>query len=205
MSAASVFTSIPSSSRPAETSHVVVVASPECQAYRAEVALGDLPYARSWERLAKRWRERLAKATRRMPLSVLYRGAYWKASMALCEAAGSSVRMYVVSPGLGLRPLNWIAPAYTAKFNGGTNSPLALARRYDWPRRRAARDWWRALTGGGGWGRILEGLGDTDQLLVVLPVTTWRAVGESLAEALSVRPRLLPRVWLLCTGNVLLP
>lgn len=114
-------------------------------------------------------------------------------------------RMYVVSPGVGLRPLDWLAPAYAATFTTGPDSPLAIARRRDWPRRRAPSDWWRALTGGGGWPGVLDSLDGGDQILAVLPVNAWRAVGESLAEAVSVRRELLPRLWLLCVGRVQLP
>ena len=155
-------------------------------------------------------------------MATLYRGPQWAAARAVVEAAGPNARGYVVSAGLGLRPLDWLAPAYEATFSSGPNSPLAVARKRGWQTEDAASEWWHALIAGGGWRQLIDvALGAkpkdpapqaTDgpdnprsQVLVVLSAPYWRAVGGSLALALQARPDVADRVWLLCAARVRLP
>lgn len=78
----------------------------------------DVPPGTQAER-ARYWREQLRQGDEMRPLSALYQGEQWKASLRLAVVAkrvGFEPNVVVASAGLGLKPLDAPAPAYAATF-----------------------------------------------------------------------------------------
>lgn len=79
----------------------------------------------------------------------LYAGPRWQASMRIADSARGSGRaadLFVASAGLGLLPIAWPVPSYSATFSRGNVDSVVPAGLGVSEHRAAAREWWRLLT-----------------------------------------------------------
>jgi hypothetical protein len=107
----------------------------------AGLSARDLP-SDSLSHRADTWRRRVHRSSApRRPLRNLYMGDAWVQSIGLerrARAAGFSPTTYVASAGLGLRPVDAYAPAYSATFTGGHPDRVVDAT-------EDAQEWWAEL------------------------------------------------------------
>lgn len=125
------------------------------------------------------WVERVREASPTVGLRELYKGQQWRASLALeaaAAAAYASVRLWVVSAGLGLRRAEETAPGYGAAFTAG---PDAVA-----PALRGRRDWWAELQEHTGGPSFRDVRATADDMLVVLS-PSYLSVVEPQLEAVD--------------------
>lgn len=125
------------------------------------------------------WAERVREGSQTLKLRELYKGQQWLASLALEETAASayaSVRLWIVSAGLGLRRAEETAPGYGAAFTAG---PDAVA-----PVLRGRRDWWAELQERTGGSSFQDVRATADDMLVVLS-PSYLSVVEPQLEAVD--------------------
>ncbi len=99
------------------------------------------------------WSQRLASADGRRPLRSLYQGETWTQVGRLeqvAKAAGYEPRVIVASAGLGLREVDYLAPAYGATFSRPHADAVGAST-------AEARKWWQHLHFDGSNRPALEG------------------------------------------------
>lgn len=112
--------------------------------------------------LARRWASEVGQAKSRLPAAKLYSGrAFREAERA---AAPISARVYVLSAGLGLIPVDLEVPSYSLTVANGVDNILA---RLEGPEDRSPGNWWRELLSALG-SRGFEALLDETPGLVLL-------------------------------------
>lgn len=140
----------------------------------------SLPPGTSVER-ARDWHERLALASDKRPLSSLYQGEQWKASLRLCNVArqaGFEPSLVVASAGLGLQPVNTPAPAYAATFALG--KPDSVGHSVE-----DAAAWWAQL---GHCSSSLDLAALTNRVLLVLSRSYALPLADDLAALGATNP-----------------
>lgn len=110
-----------------------------------------------------------------MPLHSLYKGAQWQSCLELGQRAGDrrTADLWVMSAGLGLRPVDAPAPSYSATFASGPDSVGGTAAE--------RRLWWSSLRGWDNGLALADLRNRYDELLVVLGPSYLQVLGPEVA------------------------
>ena len=131
------------------------------------------------------WMTAVNTSVERIPLRQLYKGQQWQSALGLERAAvslGYDVKLWVASAGLGLVPVDHLAPAYGATFGSGPDSvgDTIMVR----------RGWWTGLAVSAGASVLGQVRAECDQLMVVSSPTYLNVLAPDLRtvadEALAV-------------------
>lgn len=132
----------------------------------------DLPSGRPSSR-TQEWVRRVRDARPVARLDRLYKGDQWRRSLAIADAAvevGFEPQLLVASAGLGLRPIQFEGPSYSATFAPAHEDSVAGTS-------KAASDWWASLHEG------RPSLADEDgRLMLVLSHSYARALADELCQ-----------------------